>query len=92
MLIGIAVTLLGMLIPQATAILIDQAIPDADRGLLFQIALILVAAAFGGMLFQLAQGFAIIRLETFADSSTQAAVWDRLLNLKAFFAPTQLVT
>lgn len=85
LLTGIAVTLLGMLTPQATAILIDNAIPDANGQLLVQIALGLLAAAFGGTLFQLAQGFAIMRLETFADSSTQAAVWDRLLNLKASF-------
>ncbi|MDZ7962888.1 MAG: NHLP bacteriocin export ABC transporter permease/ATPase subunit [Aulosira sp. DedQUE10] len=82
---GMTTSLLGMLTPQATAILIDKAIPDANRGLLSQIAVALVAAAFGGMLFQLALGFATIRLETFADSSTQAAVWDRLLNLKASF-------
>ncbi|UBF27144.1 NHLP bacteriocin export ABC transporter permease/ATPase subunit [Kovacikia minuta CCNUW1] len=82
---GIATTLLGMLTPQATAILIDSAIPDADRGLLLQIALGLLATAFGSTLFQLAQGFAIMRVETFADSTTQAAVWDRLLNLKASF-------
>lgn len=83
---GIATTLLGMLTPQATAILIDNAIPDANRRLLIQIALGLSAVAFGSTLFQLAQGFAILRIETFADSSTQAAVWDRLLGLKpAFF-------
>jgi NHLM bacteriocin system ABC transporter ATP-binding protein len=83
--VGIASTLLGMITPQATAILIDSAIPDADRGLLIQIALALLATAFGSTLFQLAQGFALMRIETFADSSTQAAVWDRLLNLKASF-------
>ncbi|MEH1957375.1 NHLP bacteriocin export ABC transporter permease/ATPase subunit [Nostoc sp.] len=82
---GIATTLLGMIVPQATAILIDSAIPDANRGLLMQIALALLATAFGSTLFQLAQGFAIMRVETFADASTQAAVWDRLLNLKASF-------
>jgi NHLM bacteriocin system ABC transporter ATP-binding protein len=82
---GIATSLLGMLTPQATAILIDNAIPDANRGLLIQIALGLLATAFGSTLFQLAQGIAIMRVETFADSSTQAAVWDRLLNLKASF-------
>ncbi|BAY50289.1 ABC transporter-related protein (plasmid) [Scytonema sp. HK-05] len=85
LLTGITVTLLGMLTPQATAILIDNAIPDANRGLLVQIALGLLVTAFGGALFQLVQGFAIMRLETFADSSTQAAVWDRLLNLHASF-------
>jgi NHLM bacteriocin system ABC transporter ATP-binding protein len=82
---GLATTLLGMVTPQATAVLIDSAIPDADRGLLLQIALALVATAFGSTLFQLTQGFALMRVETFADSSTQSAVWDRLLNLKASF-------
>lgn len=82
---GVATTLLGMITPQATAILIDSAIPDADRSLLGQIGLGLLATAFGSTLFQLAQGFAIMRVETFADATTQAAVWDRLLNLKASF-------
>ncbi|MGV0027725.1 NHLP bacteriocin export ABC transporter permease/ATPase subunit [Phormidesmis priestleyi] len=82
---GIATTLLGMITPQATAILIDSAIPDANRSLLIQIALALLATAFGSTLFQLAQGIAIMRVETFADASTQSAVWDRLLNLKVSF-------
>jgi NHLM bacteriocin system ABC transporter ATP-binding protein len=82
---GIATSILGMLTPQATAILIDHAIPDADRGLLIQIALGLLATTFGATFFQLAQGFASMRVETLADSTTQAAVWDRLLNLKASF-------
>ncbi len=82
---GIAIALLGMIVPQATAILIDQAIPDADKSLLFQIALGLVATTLGASLFQVTQAIAILRLESFADTSTQAAVWDRLLNLKASF-------
>ncbi len=82
---GIAATLLGMIVPQATAILMDHAIPDANRSLLFQIALGLFATALGTTLFQFTQGIAVTRLETFADSTTQAAVWDRLLNLKATF-------
>ncbi|MFN6539978.1 MAG: NHLP bacteriocin export ABC transporter permease/ATPase subunit [Nostoc sp. EkiNYC01] len=82
---AIAVSLLGMVTPQATAILIDNAVPDSDRGLLLQIALGLCATAFGGTIFQLAQGLALMRLETFADSSTQAAVWDRLLKLSVSF-------
>lgn len=85
LLTGIAATLLGMITPQATAMLIDHAIPDADRRLLVQIAFGLLSTALGATLFQLTQGFAIQRLETFADASTQSAVWDRLLNLKASF-------
>ncbi len=82
---GILATLLGMLTPQATAILIDSAIPDANRGLLGQIALGLLATAFGSTLFQLAQGVALMRLDAFANSSIQAGVWDRLLTLKVSF-------
>ncbi|MEM7713464.1 MAG: NHLP bacteriocin export ABC transporter permease/ATPase subunit, partial [Cyanobacteria bacterium P01_A01_bin.68] len=82
---GIFTAILGMITPQATAILIDQAIPDADKSLLFQIALGLVATTLGASLFQLTQAVAILRLESFADTSTQAAVWDRLLKLKASF-------
>jgi len=82
---GITTTLLGMITPQAIAILIDYAIPDADRVLLFQLALGLFVATLAQTLFQLTQGVAIMRLETFADTSTQAAVWDRLLNLKPSF-------
>jgi ATP-binding cassette subfamily C protein len=85
LLTGIAATLLGMLTPQVTAILIDNAIPDADRGLLVQIGLGLLAASFGSAIFQLAQGFATLKLETVSDSDTQAAVWDRLLNLRVSF-------
>jgi NHLM bacteriocin system ABC transporter ATP-binding protein len=85
LLTGIATTLLGMLIPQATAILIDQVIPSSNRSSLAQMAFGLLAVAVGSLVFQLAQGLAIIRLETFADSTTQAAMWDRLLNLKSTF-------
>jgi ATP-binding cassette subfamily C protein len=82
---GIAATLLGMLVPQATAILIDNAIPDSDRTLLLQVGLGLLVAAIATATFRTAQGLAILRLETSSDASTQAAVWDRLLNLPVSF-------
>ena len=82
---GILVTLLGMLVPQATAIIMDSAIPDSDKGLLLQIGLGLLVAAGATGLFQLTQGLSLLRLETASDASTQAAVWDRLLNLPVSF-------
>lgn len=83
---GILGSLLGMVVPQATGILVDAAIPDSDRGLLFQLGLGLISAAFGSAIFQLSQSLATMRSETASDSTTQAAVWDRLLNLRiAFF-------
>jgi ATP-binding cassette subfamily C protein len=75
-----------MFTPQITGILIDYAIPDANHKLLIQMGLGLLAASFGVMIFQLAQSFVILRLQTQVSFDTQAAVWDRLLKLKpAFF-------
>lgn len=82
---GIAATLLGMFTPHATAMLIDHAIPDADRGLLLQVGLGLLVVALGTAAFRIAQGLAILRVETVSDAATQAAVWDRLLNLPVSF-------
>jgi NHLM bacteriocin system ABC transporter ATP-binding protein len=82
---SVSVTLLGMLTPQATAIIMDNAIPDSDKGLLLQIGAGLLTAALGTVVFQLVQGIALLRVESASDASTQAAVWDRLLNLPVSF-------
>jgi NHLM bacteriocin system ABC transporter ATP-binding protein len=84
--LGIVTSLLGMVTPQATAILVNDAIPDSDRSLLSQLGLALFAAAFGQATFQLAQQIITLRVESAADASLQPAVWDRLLKLSpAFF-------
>ncbi len=82
---GLAATLLGMVIPQATAILIDSAIPDSDRGMLWQIGLALFAVAIGQSTFEMARGIISLRVETAADATLQPAVWDNLLRLKPSF-------
>lgn len=82
---GVAATLLGMLVPQATAALVDTVVPYGDRALLVQIGLGLLAAAFGASSFQLAQAIATLRVETSSDAQLQAAVWDRLLKLRTSF-------
>ena len=84
--VGIAAALFGMFTPLITGILIDSAIPDANRNLLLQMGLGLLAASLGVTIFQLAQTFALLRVQTKVSLDTQAAVWDRLLKLKpAFF-------
>ncbi|MGK7876544.1 MAG: NHLP bacteriocin export ABC transporter permease/ATPase subunit [Xenococcaceae cyanobacterium] len=83
--LGLLGTLLGMVTPQATAILINNAIPDSDRLLVGQLGLALFAAAIGKSVFQLAQGIVTLRLESAADSNLQPAVWDRMLKLKPQF-------
>ncbi|HEY9672750.1 MAG TPA: NHLP bacteriocin export ABC transporter permease/ATPase subunit [Waterburya sp.] len=84
-LVGVAATLLGMVTPQATAILIDNAIPDSDHGLLAQIGLALFAVAFGQAVFEVSRGIITLRVENAADSALQPAVWDALLNLRPSF-------
>ena len=78
-------SLLGMAIPQATAVLIDEAIPYGSASILLQIGLTLVAVAIGRTCFQFAQAIAAMRIETSSDSTLQAAVWDRLLKLPPSF-------
>ena len=82
---GTVVTLLGMIVPQATAIVIDFAIPNSESKLILQLGLGLLAASLSGAIFQLAQGFAIVRWQTLSESTSQAAVWDRLLKQKISF-------
>jgi NHLM bacteriocin system ABC transporter ATP-binding protein len=82
---GAIVTLIGMLLPFATGVLIDQALPMGDRQLLLQISLGLLFFAVGSVGLQWVQSIASMRLEALSESSMQAAVWDRLLRLKTDF-------
>ena len=83
---AISATLLTMLTPIFTGQIVSQVIPNDDKGLLLQMGLALLAAAFGVAMFQLTQAFTLLRLEIASDAPTQAAVWDRTLKLKpAFF-------
>jgi NHLM bacteriocin system ABC transporter ATP-binding protein len=74
-----------MLTPQATALLVDHVIPATDYDLLTHLGLGLLAAASGAAIFRYVQGRTTMRVETAADSVTQAAVWDRLLKLRLSF-------
>ena len=85
LLTGVAAAVMGMVVPQATAVLIDEAVPYGNASLLGQIGIGLLAAAFGQAAFQLAQAIASMRIETASDATLQAAVWDRLLKLRTAF-------
>jgi NHLM bacteriocin system ABC transporter ATP-binding protein len=82
---ALAGALLGMLMPIATGVLFDTAIPDANRSLLFQMGLGLIVAALGKSLFDLLEAVVTTRISTAMNSVTQAAVWDRLLKLHPSF-------
>ncbi len=85
LILGVVASLSGMLTPLATGILIDKAIPDANRNLILQIAIGLLAIIFGSTIFDWINNIAAARIETFAGIQTQAAVWDRLLKLRVSF-------
>ncbi len=80
-----AATVLGMAVPLFVGILVEYAVPQGNRQLLFQLGLSLVGSALGIALFQLGQGLIGLRLESMTDFSTQAALWDRVLNLQPQF-------
>jgi NHLM bacteriocin system ABC transporter ATP-binding protein len=85
LLCSLAVTLFALVTPQATALLFTHAIPDADRGLLFQIALGMAAAVLGSMLFDLTRAVSALRIQSGLGIVLQAAAWDWLLKLSPTF-------
>lgn len=82
---GLAGGLLGMVTPLATGILFDSILPEAERDQLVQMTMILIVAAVSMLLFEMTRSLAMLRIEGRMDSSIQAAVWDRLLNLPVPF-------
>ena len=76
---------LGALTPYFTGRLFDTAIPQAERGLLYQFCLALVISAFSSAAFKLTESIAVLRLQGRMDYSIQAALWDRLLDLPSTF-------
>lgn len=82
---GVLLGALGALTPLFTGMVFDQAIPQAERGLLIQFALGLLIAAFVSVVFTITQRIATLRIQGKMDYSIQAAVWDRLLDLPSTF-------
>lgn len=82
---GLGAALLALLVPVATGLLFDIAIPRADHGQLAFIITGLIAAALGGAGFDLVKTMAVLRLESRIDGVMQAAIMDRLLALPVGF-------
>lgn len=73
------------LLPVATGILFDTVVPLNDRSGLWQVALLLVAAALGQSIFELTRAMAVERIEATLDARMQAAIVLRLFRLPASF-------
>lgn len=78
---GVGLGILGTIPPYFTGRLFDTAIPQADRGLLWQFVVGLLVAALVSSAFKVCQAIAVLRIQGKMDYSIQAALWDRLLNL-----------
>lgn len=83
--LAIAVTVLGMLVPVSTGLVIDEAIPDANLSLLYQLAAGLLAMALAQAAFAFSQSTIFLRADIKTTSQLQAAVIDRLLRVPARF-------
>ena len=69
----------------AVGILADRVLPTESDGMLVQIIIALVAFAIFGVLLQMLQGTAMMRLEARATTRIGAAIWDRALGLPSTF-------
>ncbi len=78
---------LGLSIPIAAGILVDQVIPEADRSGLWVMCVFLVVLAFSATVGRVLQGLLVLRIEGRVSATMIPAVWDRLLRLPpGFFA------
>jgi len=79
------ITVIGMLVPQMTAVLVDTAIPEADRNMVIELAFALFAAAFGVSLLGVAQGILSIRFSVASNVKAQLAMFCHVVALRAPF-------
>jgi len=83
--LGLACGLIGLLAPLATGLIFGRLVPFAQSGQLLVVVMALTASIVASVLFEYAQGIAVLRLETRMHSAVEAGLWDRLLNLPASF-------
>lgn len=79
------ITVLGMLVPIATGLIFDDAIPDASVTLLYQLAAGLFAMTLAQAALTYSQWTILLRTDTGTTARLQAAVMDRLLRIPARF-------
>ena len=85
--LSLAGSFMGGVMPLANRLMIDQVIPDANRALLWDLAMGLAIMSISLFLFNMAQGLISLRMKTGLTAHLQSAVIDRLLRLPArFFA------
>lgn len=82
---GFGISLMGLLIPIATGLIVNSIIPNGDISQIIQIGIILFVASFASVSFGIAQNLAMLRIQGTVGSTIQSAMWNRLLNLPVSF-------
>ena len=77
--------LLGLIIPLASAKLVDTFIPAGQQTQVIQLGLALMVIAVVQTLLALTRALTILRIQDKMDLSIQAAVWDRVLHMPVSF-------
>lgn len=78
-------SIIGLLVPILTGTMFDDVIPDADRGLLVEVFIIMLLIGIVTALLQLIQGVLQLRVETKSNINLQAGLMDHLLRLPVTF-------
>ena len=83
--LGFLWALLGLVTPIATGVVIDEIIPSAGRGALYQVLAILLVVALASSFMAVGSWIALLRTQAKAGSDLLTAVWDRVLSLPVSF-------
>lgn len=83
--LGLLAGLLGLAVPIAIGYLFSDVVPRADVNTFVSVIGALALTALGVFVFDIARGFAVLRVTGKMDGRIQSAVWDRLLALPLTF-------
>lgn len=84
-LIGLAVTLLGMLVPALNQFIYDKLIPGDDYAGIYGICTIMIAILIGSGCFSLVRGYLSLSIASKLKYALQVAFFDRIFKLKQSF-------
>ncbi len=82
---GVATGAFGAVTPYLIGLMVDKAIPTADRALLLQLGAAMLLTALANAVFKITQSIAVVRIESKLDYVLASAIWDRLLDLPSGF-------
>lgn len=73
--------LVGLLTPYLTGVLVNDAIPYSDRGVVMQLTGILIAVASTTAILRFLQATMVLRIDSTLGARAEPALWDRVLGL-----------